>query len=233
LNDYLTPMADLVLARDGFLTKFAGDGIMAVWGVPDKQPDHATQACLCALEQQAKIDEIRLYFHNTYSVELKVRMGLNSGIVSAGMMGSGARNDYTVMGDAVNLAARLEPAAKDYGIRTLIGQNTYELAKAEIVARPMDRLVVTGKTEPVQIYELMAARASAKPEQLRLAETFSHAIHLYWKREWEAAMKGFEEVLREFPKDSPSFVFVQRIQEYMSKPPPDSWKGEYVRASKH
>ncbi len=233
LNDYLTPMADLILKRDGYLNKFAGDGIMAVWGVPDRQSDHAVQACLSALEQQAVIDEIRDHFQKKYRVGLKVRMGLNSGTVSVGMMGSKARYEYTVMGDEVNLAARLEPAAKDYGVRILIGKATYDLAKDEVLARPLDKIVVQGKTEPELVYELMKPRWMTKPEDVRLAESFSNAIKLYWERQWTQAHDAFADILKEFPKDAPAFVFLHRVQEFMVHPPPDSWKGEFVRQTKH
>ncbi len=233
LNDYLTPMADLILARDGYLNKFAGDGIMAVWGLFEKPGDHAAQACFSALEQQAVVDEIRSHFQTKYRIDLKVRMGINSGIVSAGKMGSRERHEYTVMGDAVNFAARLEPAAKDYGIRILIGQNTFERTQGEMVARPMDKIVVLGKTEPILIYELMATRAQASAAQIRLAEAFARAMELYWKREWTLSLASFEEILKEFPKDPPSFVFVQRIHEFLIHPPPESWRGEYIRATKH
>ncbi len=233
LNKYLTPMADIILARDGYVNKFAGDGIMAVWGVFGLQSDHAIQTCVSALEQQAKIKELQPLFRDQYGIQLKVRMGLHSGIVSAGEMGSQNRYEYTVMGDTVNFAARLEPANKDYGTLVLMGELTYNLAKNHIVVRKMDRIVVTGKTETVVIYELIGKKDGVSPQQIKVIELFEQGLNLYWARNWTEASEAFHAVLEINPDDSPSNVFIERIKEYEIQPPPMEWKGEYVRRFKY
>jgi class 3 adenylate cyclase/CHASE2 domain-containing sensor protein len=232
LNDYLTPMTDLILKRDGYLNKYAGDGIMAVWGALSSSQDHATQACLSALEQQQKIIEISPYFQKEYDVKLHVRIGINSGIVSAGMMGSREKKEYTVMGDAVNFAARLEPANKDYNTLIAIGEKTYQLAKDQIVARLLDRIVVEGKSEPVQIYELVGKKGEVSSQSLDLITQFEKALQLYWKRDWDSAIREFESLLKKKPDDYPSEVFLARSQDFKLHPPPADWKGEYVRKGK-
>ena len=233
LNDYLTPMADLILAQDGYVNKFAGDGIMAVWGIFEPEPAHAARACVSALEQQGKIRELQTVFKEKYGMNLKVRMGLNTGIVSAGNMGSENRYEYTVMGDAVNFAARLEPANKDYGTRILIGERTRELAKEQVVTRRMDRIVVEGKHEPVLVYEVVSRAGEASDQQKRLIALFEEGLDFYWKRNWERAIECFEKASELEPNDSPPKVFLERAKEYQNQPPPDDWKGEYVRHGKY
>ncbi|MBI4025280.1 MAG: adenylate/guanylate cyclase domain-containing protein [Verrucomicrobia bacterium] len=232
LNDYLTPMTDLILSRDGYVNKYAGDGIMAIWGVTYPQPDHAVQTCLSALEQQEKIRELKPVFVEKYNVPLKVRMGLNSGIVSAGNMGSRNRYEYTVMGDPVNFAARLEPANKDYGTLIMIGEQTYALAKEQIVGRLLDRIVVYGKTEPVAVYELVGRKGEVPDPLLETIAHFEKGLRLHWERDWKGALAAFEAALRLLPADPPSHTFIKRVKEYETQPPTPEWKGEYVRHGK-
>ncbi len=232
LNDYLTPMADLILAHDGYLNKFAGDGIMAVWGVPYPDLNHASLACMAALQQQVKIQELKPVFREQFGLELKVRMGLNTGVVSAGNMGSKNRYEYTVMGDAVNFAARLEPSNKEYGTSIMIGEQTHLEAKDVVITRRLDRLVVTGKTEPVQVYELVGRKGDVSEEKIRGLRVFEEGLELYWKREWEKALEAFHETQRLIPHDPPAQVFIHRAKHFQLHPPPEGWKGEYKRASK-
>ena len=232
LNDYLTPMTDLIIARDGYVNKYAGDGIMAVWGLFYPRQDHATQACLSALEQQARIQEIKSMFLQTYGVTLKVRMGLNSGIVSAGNMGSRNRYEYTVMGDAVNFAARLEPSNKDYGTQIMIGEKTRDLAKDHVVTRLLDRIVVQGKTETVVVYELVGEKGAVPSRQIEAIELFEQGLRHYWERDWKRALESFHAVLKIIPDDPPSHVFIHRVRNFQTEPPPANWSGEFVRESK-
>ncbi|NQZ60172.1 MAG: CHASE2 domain-containing protein, partial [Lentisphaeraceae bacterium] len=140
LNEYLTPMTDIILENGGYVDKYEGDAIMAEWGVPFPDEKHATQACYACLEQQDKLDEIRQRLYDEFGHTINVRMGLNSGEVAAGNMGSTTRFSYTVMGDAVNLAARLEPTNKVYGTLIMIGESTYALAKDDIECRLLDKV---------------------------------------------------------------------------------------------
>jgi len=148
-------MSAIILNDHGFIDKFMGDAIMACWGVPFPIENHAVKACYAALDQQKKLKEIRGELKEKYGVAIKTRMGIASGEVAAAMVGSETRKNYTIMGNTVNLGARLEPACKDYGVDILISEETYELAKDYIVARPLDELTVRGKTVPIKVYELV------------------------------------------------------------------------------
>ncbi len=233
LNDYLTPMTELIQARDGYVNKYAGDGIMAVWGIPYPRLDHALQACLSALDQQKKIQEMKRIFRDKYGLELKVRMGLNSGVVSAGNMGSRDRFEYTVMGDEVNLAARLEPANKDYGTFILVGEKTQLLVKTQLVTRFLDRIVVEGKTTPISVYELVEKRGEIPAHQMEALELFEQGLFSYWKRDWDHALKTFQKVLQILTIDPPSEVFIRRAKNFQIHPPPPEWGGECVRQHKN
>ncbi len=163
LNQYLSPMTELIMERGGYVDKYEGDAIMAEWGVPFPNEDHAAQACRSALEQQEKLDQIRPKLNEEFGCELHVRMGINTGPVAAGNMGSKKRFQYTVMGDAVNLASRLEGANKNYGTRILIGENTRQAIGERFNVRFLDKLTVKGKTQPVNVYELISEkRATTK-----------------------------------------------------------------------
>jgi adenylate cyclase len=232
LNAYLGPMSDIIKAHRGCVNKFAGDGIMAFWGAPFPSTDHAAQACLAALEQQRRIREIAPKFREMCGTDLNVRMGINTGVVSAGGMGSLDRREYTVMGDTVNFAARLEPTNKDYSTRILIGAQTYVEAKGQIVARQLDKIVVKGKTEPVAIYELVGKEGEVPLQMLEGIQLFEQALALYWKREWVKALELFEAVNRQLGGDRASQVFIERTKHYQIEPPPPEWQGEYVRTKK-
>lgn len=232
LNQYLSPMTEIVLEYKGFIDKYEGDAIMAVWGVPYPNPDHAKLACWAALEQQVKLNDLRPAFKERFNVDVMVRMGLNSGVVSAGNMGSVKRFSYTVMGDAVNQAARFEPANKEYGTLIMIGESTYTLAKEHIEARLLDKLVVKGKTVPIQIYELIAKKGEIGADKRRVVELYLEGLRLHWERQWEPALRCFNEALTIIPDDGPSLTMKARVEEYMIVPPPENWQGEYVRTTK-
>jgi class 3 adenylate cyclase/CHASE2 domain-containing sensor protein len=233
INTYLTPMTEIILESRGYLNKFLGDGIMAVWGAPLPLEDHAALACRSALAQQRKIDELRPIFAEKFEVDLQVRMGINTGAVDAGNMGSLNRFEYTVMGDAVNLAARLEPANKDYGSKILIAQPTWERIRGKgLVTRLLDRIVVQGKTEPVEIYELCGLDADFPPDKKRAIDLFEEGLRLYWDRKWEQAFAKFEGALKLDPDNEAARLFIERTKACQSSPPPDGWKGEHIREKK-
>jgi adenylate cyclase len=233
LNRYLSPMTQIIMDRKGYVDKYEGDLIMAEWGVPFAMEDHAAQACLAALEQQAKLAELRPVLKAEFGHEIHVRMGINSGSVTAGNMGSDRRFNYTVLGDAVNLASRLEPVNGDYGTRIIISEFTYEKAQGGVEARLLDKIVVTGKAKPVCIYELLGKHGQVQPEVIRMARLYEEAVRLHWERQWDEAIARFEELLRIRPDDVASREILGRIVEYRKNPPPQAWAGEYVRASKH
>ncbi len=232
LNLYLSPMTEIIMDSHGFVDKYEGDAIMAEWGVPYPMEDHATAACWAALDQQAKLTELVDGFKRDFDVDLTVRMGLNSGSVSAGNMGSDKHFSFTVMGDAVNQAARFEPANKDYDTDIMIGQSTYELAKDDIEARLLDKVVVKGKTVPIQIYELVAKKGKISEDKRKVLELYDKGLYLHWERKWDEAIACLNEALSLIADDGPSTKMRKRIEDYKENPPPENWQGEYVRTSK-
>jgi class 3 adenylate cyclase/CHASE2 domain-containing sensor protein len=231
LNRYLTPMTDIILEEDGYLDKYSGDGIMAVWGVPGEDPDHAVKACRAALRQAAKIETLAREIQAETGLHIGVRMGLNSGVVSAGNMGSESKFQYTVMGDAVNLAARLEPTNKDYGTTIIIGHHTRELAGNTIHTRLLDLLVVKGKTEPVRIYELIGMRQNNEPTPA-WAVAYEDGFAFMLRRVWDSALKNFRLCQTLRGQDQASETLIARVQDFIDNPPPSEWNGSYVRNKK-
>jgi len=153
LNIYFTAMTDLILETGGTLDKYVGDAIMSFWGAPLPQEDHAIRACGCALRQIRKLRE----FNETWPPQKRINIGIgiNSGIMTVGNMGSPVRMNYTLMGDNVNLGSRLEGTNKQYGTNIIISENTYDLVKEKFLCRELDNIRVKGKNKPVVIYELV------------------------------------------------------------------------------
>lgn len=232
LNRYLSPMTDLVMQYRGYVDKYEGDAIMAVWGVPNPDPEHARLACWSALDQQAKLAELRPILKAEFDVDIFVRMGLNSGEVSAGNMGSKNRFSYTVMGDAVNQAARFEPANKDYGTSIMIGETTFKLAYEFIEARLLDLIIVKGKTIPIKIFELLAKKNELDEQLQKVVALYHVGLEDMWARRWDSAIDHFTQALEIRPEDTPSQTMLKRVRAYRENPPPDSWQGEYIRTTK-
>lgn len=232
LNNYLSPMTDIIMARGGYVDKYEGDAIMAEWGVPYPTKDHAVQACLAALEQQKKLDELRPALKAESGFDIYVRMGINTGSVTAGNMGSNKRFQYTVMGDAVNQAARFEPVNKDYKTRIVIGESTYVEAKDHIEARLLDKIRVVGKIKPVNIYELIALKGAMPPQKAKVVAIYEEALRLHWERKWDESLERLVDALALDPEDGPCVRLCQIVADYKVKPPPEEWQGEYVRLTK-
>jgi len=231
LNRYLSPMTKIIMDRNGYVDKYEGDLIMAEWGVPFATADHAVQACLAAIEQQAKLAELRSVMKQEFGHEIHVRMGINTGIVTAGNMGSDRRFQYTVISDAVNLARRLEPANKDYGTRIIIGEDTFNKARDTIEARMLDKIVVQGTSRPILIYELLGKKGETPAQDIKIAKRYEEALRFYWGMKWDEAIRCLEEVLVE-SQDGPSITLLQRAKEFKIMPPCDGWSGVYLRHEK-
>ncbi|MDD5260849.1 MAG: adenylate/guanylate cyclase domain-containing protein [Methylacidiphilales bacterium] len=229
LNRYLTPMSDIILASDGYIDKYQGDAIMAVWGVPLPEKEHAAKACGAALDQLERLKSLEREIENDTGIRIDVRMGINSGIVSAGNMGSAKKQQYTVMGDAVNLAARLEPINKDYGTHIIIGENTRKLLpEGGWVTRLLDKVVVKGKTEPVLIYELVG-RGPGRPDWIKFYE---QGLQRLWEKKWAEAGAAFGECRKVRPQDPAVRLMLERVDQYKVSPPPEGWNGAFARQSK-
>ena len=232
LNEYLSSMTDIILRNRGNVNKYLGDGIMAIFGAPRGEPDHASRACVAALENQAALARLREEWAARGYPEIVARIGINSGPLVVGNMGSQARMEYTVMGDSVNLASRLEGANKFYDTLILLGPRTYELAQPDIEAREVDMLRVKGKLEPVMVYELLARKGALPAEKQRVVALYQEGLAAYKRREFFRAKEHFEAALALDPSDGPSKVYLHRVQEYLATPPPPDWDGVYVLQSK-
>ena len=232
LNEYLSAMTDIIRRHRGNVNKYLGDGIMALFGAPLGEPTHATLACFAALENQAALARLREEWTTRGYPEIVARIGINSGPLVVGNMGSQARMEYTVMGDSVNLASRLEGANKFYDTLILLGPRTYELAQPDIEAREVDMLRVKGKLEPVVVYELLARKGELPVEKRHAVDAYLDGLTLYKQREFAMAKERFEAALALDPSDGPSKVYLHRVHEYQATPPPPDWDGVYVLKSK-
>ncbi len=232
INRYLSAMAGVILRHRGNVNKYLGDGIMAIFGAPAGDPAHATLACYAALDCQAALAELREEGRRQGYPDLVTRIGINSGPLVVGYMGSQARMEYTAMGDSVNLASRLEGANKYYGTLILLGPQTYDQAKEGIEAREIDLLRVKGKEEPVAVYELLGRRGGLEVRQRQLIERYQEGLIAYKRRDFQAAKRAFEAALGVDPQDGPSRVYRERVEAFLRSPPPPSWNGVYDLQSK-
>lgn len=231
LNRYFTPMSNLVMDDGGYVDKFIGDCVMAVFGVPKPLEDHAVRCCRSALRQLDALAKLNEELQAEFGKTLNIRIGINSGLVSAGNMGSDTRFEYTVMGDVVNLSSRLEGANKGYGTRIMVGQNTYAEAKDHFEFRALDLLRVKGKLEPVAVYELLGKKGEVADETLTRMRRFEEGLEQYRQQGWDEAIEIFEELL-EGGEDGPAKLYLERCQQYRDDPPPKDWGGVYVMTSK-
>lgn len=233
LNEYLTAMTDIILARNGTVDKYMGDAIMAFWGAPLPDPDHAYHCCQTCLEQMEKLHQMQTQWRAEGRHIIDIGIGVNTGEMTVGNMGSSQRFDYTILGDAVNLGSRLEGTNKDYGTNIIINETTHAIVKDRFITRQLDRIRVKGKLEPVEIYELIANVNEPLPRNhLQAYQVYDKAIAAYFNRDWETAIEDFQFVLKTFPDDGPSKRHLAQCLMYRENPPPADWDGVYVKTSK-
>lgn len=247
LNEYLTAMTDILLENKGTLDKYEGDAIIAFFGAPMPLKDHAVKACTVAIRMQEELLKLRkkwisegdkwpLIVH-----EMRMRIGINSGDIVTGNMGSRDRMNYTMMGDSVNLAARLEEAAKQYGIFTQVSSFTKDLTGDAFDMRELDTIRVVGKSEPVTTFDLLGIRGETSELLLQLMNQFHKGLELYKNRKWEEAITVFRQSLeleyQRYPdlkgkKTNPSLIYIDRCENFIKNPPPEDWDKVYVLTSK-
>jgi adenylate cyclase len=235
MNRYLGSMTRVILDRGGLLDKYIGDAIMAIFGVPLPEPDHAARACRAALGNREALRELRNELRAESLPEIDCRIGINTGEVVVGNVGSALKMDYTVLGDPVNLASRLEAANKEYGTHILVsGQTRMEAEQCDrdLVFRLLDMVAVKGKSVAVEIYELVGERAAISPEKRKLLDLFAKGLAFYRERCFAEAENRFQEALLVDPQDGPSRTYVARCQEFMLEPPPPSWDGVFEMRTK-
>ncbi|TKB82076.1 MAG: adenylate/guanylate cyclase domain-containing protein [Nitrospira sp.] len=232
LNKYLSAMTDIILKHRGNVNKYLGDGIMAIFGAPRGDPQHASLACYAALDSQTELAKLREQWKREGHPEISARIGINSGPLVVGNMGSQRRLEYTVMGDSVNLASRLEGANKYYDTLILLGPRTYELARQDIEAREVDLMRVKGKHEPVVVYELLARKGALPSHKQLVGGAYLEGLRVYKSRNFKQAVAKFEAALTLDPNDGPSRIYLQRAQEFLATPPPPEWDGVYELKTK-
>lgn len=238
LNEYLNAMTDVLAQNSGTLDKFIGESIMAFWGAPNPQRDHAYRACCCALDMLVREEQLRRKWQAQGKPYVATGLGLSSGRVAVGSLGSERRRSLTVIGETVNLASRLEGLNRDYGTHIIVNESTYAEAKdCGFVFRELDLIRVKGKLQPVTICELVGRTGEdsvyGPPEEVRKRlELFQKARALYCQRQWQSAQDAFQSILDQWPGDGPSRAYWKRCQEYLLVPPPESWDGVFVATRK-
>jgi adenylate cyclase len=231
LNSYLTPMTDLVFKNKGTLDKYMGDAVMAFFGAPIHYPDHAKCAARCALQQLEKLKELQAVYAKKGLPVIDIGIGLNTGECSVGNMGSETVRNYTVMGDAVNLASRLEGINKEYGTRIIISEFTHKEIKQDFICREIDWVRVKGKLLPVKIYELIA-EGKAPKELDEMIKYFDDGYAFYREKRFEQAIRSFESAASSHPQDMTSQIYIERCRGFIAEPPPENWDGVYVMKTK-
>lgn len=224
LNEYLSAMTEIVLNNKGTLDKYVGDAVMAFWGAPLKDDEHAFNCCITAIEMQRKLNELRVKWNVDINANILTRIGINSGEMVVGNIGGIQRFDYTVIGDNVNLASRLEGVNKVYGTDIIISENTYELVKERVFVRELDNLIVKGKTLPVKVYELIDIKENINNHNLRFYNYFDDGLSFYKKKDFVKAKEFFEKGISLNPLDNPSKLYLKRCSDYIDMPPGEEWE---------
>lgn len=224
LHVYLGAMTDAIFARDGTLDKYIGDAIMAFWGAPLAQPKHAEHACATALEMVSRLRDLEAEWERRQWPPLAMGIGINTGDMVVGNMGSARRLSYTVAGDNVNIGSRLEGLTKVYGSRIIASEATISEANGTVVTRELDIVRVQGRATPVRIFEVLGPANEAE-RWAAVKAGFAAGLQAYRTRRWDDACAAFEAVLKERPTDLPSRLFVDRCRKFTHQPPPHTWLG--------
>src|SRR5207248_9540053 len=228
LSDYLELASAAISTRNGTIDKFIGDAVMAFWGAPTPNDRHAVDACAAALEFRRRLSR-----HSTDSaVPLRMRIGINTGPMLVGNIGSSERLSYTVIGDAVNVASRLEAVNKRYGTEILIGEDTRAAAGDVILVRRLDWVAVYGRTQGLAVYELLGMADDGALQTPKWVTAYEAGLDAYARRDWSGAAELFEGAIAHRGDDLPSRIFVERCRKYLASPPPEDWTAVSILAEK-
>jgi class 3 adenylate cyclase len=233
MNRYLSTMSEPIRSHRGIIDKYIGDAIMAYWGPPFiDEADQARFACFAAIDMIGRIATLRkelpeLLGVRTIPMQCDIRIGIATGEALVGSIGSEFMMSYTVMGDTVNLASRLEGANKIYSGRSLVSEATVAAAGAAIEAREIDRLVVVGQTSPQVVFEIMGRKGELTPDQLLLRTRYSEGLAAYRARNWDEASRAFNAALEAVPADGPSTTLAMRVESLQANPPAADWEGSW------
>jgi adenylate cyclase len=233
LGEYYNRVTEQIFIHRGTLKEYVGDELMAIFGAPMEQADHAASACAAALAMRDKRLELAAEWANTGRPQLRARTGINSGPMLVGNLGSKYRFAYGVLGDQVNLGSRLEGLNKVYGTEILLGENTARLVEGAFTLREVDMVRVLGRTQPVRIYELIAKLgASGTPEQETAAKSYAAGLEAYRQKVWDEAISLFGQALTLCPGDGPSRTMAERCAIFQKSPPPEEWGGVFEQVFK-
>ena len=224
INDYLTAMSMVIRSNRGTLDKYIGDAIMAFWGAPVADPEHARQAVISAMAMQAELDKLRVQLRARGWPEIRIGVGVNTGNMSVGDMGSKLRKAYTVMGDAVNLSSRLEGLTRVYGVGILVGSNTRKIVK-DIVFREIDRVKVKGKDEPVDIFEPIGIEGQVAAKVIDEVDLWHKALKAYRAQNWDEAEANLAKAQKMSPQCKLYQLYFERVQQCRIEAPGPDWDG--------
>ena len=232
LNKYLSALSQVIHEHNGTIDKYIGDCIMAFWNAPLDNKNHRADAILAALECQEAIKELNKTLDASLPEIPAVRIGVNSGIATVGLTGSQKKLQYTVIGDEVNLASRLEGANKFFGSKTIISETTYEGAKDRVAARTLGRVRVVGKETPIKIFEPLAETGKLSPEWAKALPLYEAGIVAFDARKYDAALASFQAFAAILPDDGPGQLYLGRCQEYSVIAPDATWEGVFNLTAK-
>jgi len=227
LNDYLSRMTDLILAEEGVVDKFEGDAIMAMWGAPLEQPDQAVRACRAALRQVAALGEVNAGLAAKGLPALRMRIGIHTGEAVVGNLGSHRRFDYTAVGDAVNLASRLEGLNKYYGTAILVSEDTAAACGGALELMEVDKVRVKGRETPVRIFQVLAAAGELTPQAAAAREAYLRGLAAYRRGRFGAAREHFARSQALLPEGNPAAALEERCRRLAAHPPPPEWDGVF------
>ena len=231
MNEFLTPLSRIVHKHRGTIDKYMGDCIMAFWGAPLPDPEHARHALLAGIEMQQALRELRPHFRERGWPEIRAGVGINTGRVSVGNMGSELRVAYTVMGDAVNIASRLEGMTRQYGVDIVVGENT-RAAVTDFVYCELDQVRVKGKDKPVAIYQPIGLTGQVDKVLLEEIKLFHQVLRLYRRQDWEQAELQLYNLQRMSPQERLYQVYAERVAYFRNHPPGAEWDGVFSYQTK-
>lgn len=231
LNTLFTPMTEIIFKHRGTIDKYVGDLIMAFWGAPLKDKNHSRHAIESALEMLAKIEEMKPIIEERKWPEIKIGIGINSGMMSVGDMGSRYRRNYTVLGDEVNLASRVEGLTKFYGVSLIVTEKTQH-NQQKFVFRKLDKVRVKGKKEGIEIFEVICAINNITPEMQNELDAYNKALNYYFEQRWDDAYDLMHHLAQKNPDRKIYQIYMERITDFKSNPPPADWDGIYIHTTK-
>lgn len=238
LNEYLSAMSQPIRESHGIIDKYVGDAIMAFWGPPFVPADrHASLACLAALDQLDRLQAFRERIPDLVGLRrgvpaFNVRIGISTGEVTVGNIGSESARNYTVIGDSANLASRLESANKHFGTRIIISEETFLMAQADVEARELDAIRVVGRQAPVRVYELLARHGQLDAARAELRDRYAQGLRAWRAQAWSDARTAFQACVACSPGDGPSALFLRRLEQMQALPAGAAWDGVWTLGEK-